>query len=197
MGIFKKKEPVPFPLTDEEFIRETLKAVDIYAKQHPDDTFNINDCIDCVMMNMEPTWRNVRLLAAYDGFSPLDDKERRALEDRVRPELRARAYNKAMSCLKGRKIQLINRATAEAVISHELRQQGCEFFFQFQTHRVKVYLRVGENSAMAFYVRFKDIREGRLTEILDAAAGIAKQISQSGLGISISTGWENYAGWIK
>lgn len=197
MGIFKKNEPVPFPLTDEEFIRETLKAVDIYAKEHPDDTFDVNDCVDRVLMCMEPTWRNVRLLAAYDGFSPLDEKEMRALVKRVRPELRARAYTKAMECLKGRKIRLINRATAEAVISHELRLQGCEFFFHFQTHRVKVYLRVGENNAMAFYVRFKDIREGRLTEILDAAAGLAEQISQSGLDLNISKGWKNYAGWQK
>lgn len=196
MGIFNKK-PCPFPLTDEEFIRETLKAANVYAKQHPDDTFNVNDCVDWVLMNMEPTWRNVRLLAAYDGFSPLDEKELRALEDRVRPELRARAYNKAMECLKGRKVGQINRATAEAVISYELRQRGCEFFFHFQTHRVKVYLRVGENGAMAFYVRFKDIREGRLTEILDAAAGLAEQISQSGLDLNISKGWKNYAGWQK
>ncbi len=196
MGIFNKR-PCPFPLTDEEFIRETLKAANVYAKQHPDDTFNVNDCVDWVLMNMEPTWRNVRLLAAYDGFSPLDEKELRALEDRVRPELRARAYNKAMECLKGRKVGQINRATAEAVISYELRQRGCEFFYQFQAHRVKVSIRVGENGAMAFFVRFKDIREGRLTGILDTAAGIAKQINQSGLNISISTGWKNLAGWQK
>lgn len=196
MGIFNKK-PCPFPLTDEEFIRETLKAANVYAKQHPDDTFNVNDCVDWVLMNMEPTWRNVRLLAAYDGFSPLDEKELRALEDRVRPELRARAYNKAMECLKGRKVGQINRATAEAVISYELRQRGCEIFYQFQAHRVKVSIRVGENGAMAFFVRFKDIREGRLTEILDAAAGLAEQISQSGLDLNISKGWKNYAGWQK
>ena len=125
------------------------------------------------------------------------EKELRALEDRVRPELRARAYNKAMECLKGRKVGQINRATAEAVISYELRQRGCEFFYQFQAHRVKVSIRVGENGAMAFFVRFKDIREGRLTGILDTAAGIAKQINQSGLNISISTGWKNFAGWQK
>lgn len=196
MGFFNKK-PCPFPLTDEEFIRETLKAATVYAKQHPDDTFNVNDCVDRVLMCMEPTWRKVRLLAAYDGFSPLDDKELKALEKRVRPELRARAYHKAMECLKGRKVGQINRATAEAVISYELRQRGCQFFFYFQTHRVKVYLRAGTNNAMAFFVRFKDIREGRLTEILDAAAGIAKQIDQLGLDLNISTGWKNYAGWQK
>lgn len=196
MGIFNKR-PCPFPLTDEEFIRETLKAANVYAKQHPDDTFNVNDCVDWVLMNMEPTWRNVRLLAAYDGFSPLDEKELRALEDRVRPELRARAYNKAMECLKGRKVGQINRATAEAVISHELRERGCEFFYQFQTHRVKVSVRVGDNSAMAFSIRFKDIREGRLTGILDAAAGLAEQISRSGLDINITKGWKNYTGWQK
>lgn len=196
MGLFKKK-PCPVPLTDEEFIRETLKAVDVYAKEHPDDTFDINDCVDRVMMCMEPTWRNVRLLASFTALSPMDDKELRALEDRVRPELRARAYSKAMACLKGRKVRQINRATAEAVISHELRERGCEFLFHFQTHRVKVFLKAGDNGAMAFFVRFKDIREGRLTAILDAAAGIAKQIGQSGLDINVSTGWKNFAGWQK
>ena len=196
MGIIKKK-PVPFPLTDEEFIRETLKAVEIYAKEHPDDTFDVNDCVDRVLMCMEPTWRNVRLLASFTDQSPLDDKELRALEKRVRPELRARAYTKAMECLKGRKVRQINRATVEAVISYELRLRRCEFFFHFQTHRVKVYLRVGGNNAMAFFVRFKDIREGHLTEILDAAAGIAKQIGQSGLDLNISTRWKNYTGWQK
>ena len=196
MGLFKKK-PVPFPLTDEEFIRETLKAADVYAKEHPDDTFDINDCVDRVMMCMEPTWRKVRLLASFTDLSPQNEKELRALEDRVRPELRVRAYNKAMACLKGRKIQQINRATAEVVISYELRERECEFFFHFQTHRVKVFLRAGEDNAMAFFVRFKDIREGRLTAILDSAASIAKQIGQSGLGINISTGWKDYTGWQK
>ena len=184
-------------MTDEEFIRETLKAVNVYAKEHPDDTFDINDCVDRVLMCVEPTWRKVRLLVSFTELSPLEDKELRALEARVQPELRARAYNKAMECLKGRKVQLINRATAEAVITYELRQRGCQFFYFFQTHRVKVYLRAGENHAMAFFVRFKDIREGRLTQILDAAAEIAKQIGQAGLEINISTGWKNCARWQK
>ena len=96
MRIFNKKKPCPFPLTDEEFIRETLKAADIYAKEHPDDTFDINDCVDRVLSCVEPIWRNARLLAALTEYSPLDEKELRELEDRVRPELRARAYKKAM-----------------------------------------------------------------------------------------------------
>ena len=197
MRIFNKKKPCPFPLTDEEFIRETLKAADIYAKEHPDDTFDINDCVDRVLSCVEPMWRNARLLAALTEYSPLGEKELRELEDRVRPELRARAYKKAMEYLKNRKARQINRATTEAVITYELQQRGCEFFFHFQTHRVKVYLRVGENHAMAFYVRFRDIREGRLTAILDAAALIAKQIGLSGLDINLSSGWKDYAGWKK
>ena len=196
MGIFKKK-PCSFPLSDEEFIRETLKVANVYAKQHPDDSFNVNDCVDRVLMNMEPTWRNARLLAAYDGFSPLDEKELRALEDRVRSELRARAYNKAIECLKGRKVRQVNQATAEAVISYELRQRGCEFVCQFQAHRVKILVRTSNVSAMTFFVSFKDIRDGRLTTILDAAAGIAEQIRISGLKVTVSTGYKDFKLWQK
>ena len=50
MRLFSKRKP--FPLTDEEVIREALKTVTEYANRNPGDKFDINACTDAVLASV-------------------------------------------------------------------------------------------------------------------------------------------------
>ena len=195
MTLFKKKTREPLALSDEEVIREALKAVTSYASKHTEEDFVLNDCVDWALAAVESVWRKARGYSPYRPIFGDDEKELSELKARIAQELRARACKKGMESLKHRKMVQINRATAEAVLSYELRQRGCEFFFEFQTHRARVYVRAGEDHALNFYIRYKDLRQDKLTEILDAAADIAHRLEQSELDPTVTGGWKNWTGW--
>ena len=194
IGLFKRFGP--FPLTDEQVIREALKATTPYARAHPDDMFVVNDCVDHVLSAVESVWRRARGYSSYRNLSRKDEKELTGLSTRVQSELRARACKKALEYKKGRIVQNINRSTAEALILYELRQRDCEFYLEFQAQRVKISIRINDNTAQTLTVKYKEIHQGRLTEILDAGMAIIKQIN-SGLSVIISTGWKDFSGWQK
>ena len=196
MRLFNKRKP--FPLTDEEVIREALKTVTEYANRHPGDEFNINACTDAVMASVTEIWMKARGYTSARALKWEDQDECSQLVSRIRMDLRARAYIKATECLKNRQIQKINMSTAEALIAYELRQRGLKFFFEWQKLRVKVSIKLDCGSAMTFIVKYKDLREGKLLDILNTIIAIVTPLNQTKGDVTVwpLTGtWKTWNGW--
>ena len=194
--LLKKREP--FPLSDEEVIREALKAVTSYASRHTEEAFVLDDAVEWALAAVESVWRKARHYFSYRPLGLADRQELEELSARIRQELRARACKKAMESLKSRKMLQINKATAEAVLTYELRRRGCEFFFEFQAYRVRVFVRAGEKHALSFVIWYKMLQqEQRLTQALDAVAAIAEQVRLSGLDLTAYGGWKDFTRWQK
>ena len=182
--MFRRKRE-PFPMSDEEVIREALKTVTDYANRHPGDQFNINDCIDNALASVKVIWKKARRYSSYQTLKWEDQDEITRLVSRIATDLRARAYIKATQCLKNRTIRQIDMATAEALITYELRKRGFKFFYVWQKLRVKVSIKLVCNSAMTFIVRYKDIREGKLPLILDEVMAVVEPIERTKVDISV------------
>ena len=196
LQLLKKREP--FPLSDEEVIREALKAVTSYASRHTEEAFVLDDAVEWALAAVESVWRKARHYYSYRPLGIADRQELEELSSRIRQELRARACKKAMESLKSRKMLQINKATAEAVLAYELRRRGCEFFFEFQVYRVKVFVRAGEKHALSFYIWYKMLQqEQQLAQALDAVAAIAEQVRLSGLDLTAYGGWKDFTRWQK
>ena len=188
----------PFPMTDEEVIREALKMVTDYANRHPGDEFNINECIDYTLGSVKRIWRTARKYSPNSALTYEDISEISILANRIATELRARSYIKATECLKNRKLLEINKTTAEALISYELRQRGFKFFFEWQKLRVKVSLQLESGNGMTFIVKYKDIREGKLQQILEDIMAIVEPLNRTKINISVwplSGSWKTWSGW--
>lgn len=176
-----------FPLSDEEVIREALKMVTDYANHHPGDQFNINNCIDYVLASVKNIWKKARHYSPYQMLKWEDQDEITQLVSRIATDLRAQAFIKATKCLKNRKIQQINMTTAEALITYELRQRGFMFSFIWQKLRVKVSIKLECGSAMTFIVKYKDIREGKLLQIMDEVMAVAEPLNKTKTNITVWT----------
>ena len=185
-------------MTDEEVIREALKTVTDYANRHPGDQFNINYCIDYTVASVKDIWKKARNYSSYKALSQEDVDEVTRLICRISTDLRARACIKAAECLKNRKILQINMATAEALITYELRQRGFMFSFVWQTLRVKVSIKLECGRAMTFIVKYKDIREGKLLQIMDEVMAVVEPLNKTKTHISVwplSRSSKNWNGW--
>ena len=195
--MFKDKRE-PFPLSDEEVIREALKTVTDYANRHPGDQFDINKCVDNALASVKDIWKNARNYSGYKTLSSEDIDEITRLKCRIATDLRARAYIKATACLKNRKIQQINMATAESLITYELRQRGFKFSFVWQKLRVKVSIILECGRAMTFIVKYKDIREGKLLQIMDEVMAVVEPLNRTKTHITVWTlsgFWKTWNGW--
>ena len=196
MHLFSKRKP--FPLTDEEVIREALKTVMEYANRNPGDKFDINACTDAVLASVTDIWMKARGYTSTRALKWEDKDEYSQLVSRIRMDLRARAYIKATECLKNRKIQQINMSTAEALIAYELRQRGLKFFFEWQKLRVKVSIKLECCCGMTFIAKYKDIREGKLLDILDTIMAIVTPLNQTKGDVTVwplSGTWKTWNGW--
>ena len=185
-------------MTDEEVIREALKKVTDYANRHPGDQFNINDCIDHAVSSVKDIWKTARHYSSYQALKLEDDDEITRLVCRINTDLRARAYIKETECLKNRKIMKINMATAEALITYELRQRGFMVSYIWQKRRVKVSIKLECGSAMTFIVKYKDIREGKLLQIMDEVMAVVEPLNKTKTHIDVwplSGSWKNWNGW--
>lgn len=195
--MFKQKRE-PFPMTDEEVIREALKTVTDYANRHPEDQFNINSCIDHAVSSVEDIWKRARHCSSGQALRREDQDELTRLTRRITTDLRARAYTKATACLKSRKFLQINMAAAEALITHELRRRGFLFSFVWQKLRVKVSIKLERGSAMTFIVKYKDIREGKLLQIMDEVMAVVEPLNKTKTHINVwdlSWSWKKWNGW--
>ena len=188
----------PFPMTDEEVINEAMKTVKEYADHHPGDDFDINECIDRTLASVKRIWRTARKYSPNQAWKWEDQDELSRLIKRTSTDLRACAYTKAMECLKNRKIRQINMATAEALITCELRKRGFKFYFNWQKLRVKVSIKLECGSAMTFIVTYKDIREGKRVQIMDEVMAVVEPINKTKTHISLwplSGSWRTWNGW--
>ena len=172
-------------MTDEEVIREALRTVTDYAKRHPDNQFDINQCIEWVLASVKGVWKRARNYAPYMTLTQEDLDELTRLVCRITPDLRTRACLKAAECQKGRKIRQINISTAEALISYELRQRGLPYHLEWQQFRVKVSIRLDHARALTFIVWFKDIREGRLHQVLEEVLAVAEALNRTSNQITV------------
>ena len=163
MNIFRK----PFPMTDEQIIREALKTVTEYADYHPGDSFQVYDCIEKTVNSVKTILRRARGYAPHQALKREDLEEINDIFNRIEAQLRERAEAKANDCLKKRKIREIDIAAAEVLLSAELRKNGLQFFFRWQKLRVRVTVRLEGDRAMTFAVKYKEIREGKLGEIME------------------------------
>lgn len=185
-------------MTDEEVIREALKTVTDYADRYPGDQFNINNCIDYAIASVKDVWKKARHYSCHQTLTWDDQDEITRLVCRITTDLRAKAYIKASNCLKSRKIQQINKATAEALITYELRQKGFMFSFIWQKLRVKVSIKLECGSAMTFIVKYKDIREGKLLQIMDEVMSVVEPLNKTKTNITVwplSGAWKMWNGW--
>lgn len=196
MNIFRK----PFPMTDEQIIREALKTVTSYEACHPGDSFNTNSCIEQTMSSVKTIWRSARFYAPHQALKREDLEEINEIYGRIGTNLRTRAEAKVMECLKRRRVREIDIATAEALIAAELRKRGHQFFFTWQKLRVKVSVRLDAGHAMTFIVKFKEIREGKLDGIIEGVMSVVDAIGKSGRDLyvwSLSGSWRNVTCWQK
>ena len=191
-GIKKRK---PFPLTDEQVMAEALKNVRSYARRHPDDSFDVNACVELVLMSIESVWRDAKGYSYHGRLSAADGGELTMLSERIRNELRIRAYNEAVKCLRNRKVQQINNVTAGAILTAELKKRGIPFFFDFQSKRVKVTLKMKKNQVLSFFVSHSDIQKGKLPYIIDEAVSIVETLDNSNLKVTVSDKWEKWKDW--
>ena len=192
----RKREP--FPLTDEEVIRKALKTVTDYSNRNPGDTFNVNVCVERTLASVHRVWREARNYSPHQALKWEDQVEFTDLIHRVTDDLRARAFAKANECLKNRKIHEINKSAADALIAYELRQRGFSFSFEWQKLRVKVSVKLECGKALTFIVKYKDIREGRLSKILDEVCAVIEPLNKSGSILSVwplSGLWKSWTGW--
>lgn len=197
MNLFENNRP-PFPLTDEQVIREALKTVTDYANRYAGDTFSVEHCIDCTVASVKDVWRRARDYAPHQALKWDDQDEIAQLLLRIRTDLRARAYIKATECLKNRKILEINKMTAEALITYELRRRGMKHFFEWQKLRVKVSIKLECGRAMTFIVKYKDIREGKLLDILGEIMAVVEPLNNTDTNITVwplTGSWNKWNGW--
>lgn len=188
----------PFPLTDEEVIRAALKKVTEYANLHPDGQFNVNDCVDYTLASVKAIWREARFYPASRALQWEDQDEIARLVCRIDTDLRARAYAQATEYLKNAKIRQISMAAAETLITSELRQRGFCFFFEWQKLRVKVSIKLECGNAMTFLVKYKDIREGRLLQVLDEVMAVVELLNRTKNNITVWSpprSWKNWNRW--
>ena len=194
----EKQERPPFPLTDEEVIDRALRTVTEYANLHPGDDFNINQCVEQTMASVKDIWKKARHVGAWQKLDWQDLDEIARLVCRIRDDLSARACIKANECLKRRKVREIDKMTAEALISYELHRRGLQYFFEWQKLRVKVSIKLECRKAMTVIIKYKDIREGKLTEIMDKLLEIAELHNKAGVQLTVwpLTGrWRKWSGW--
>ena len=170
-------------MTDEQIIREALKTVTDYSHRHPDDKFDINECIQQTIFSVERIWR-----ADHHTWRPFAGPERREMDElllRIKDELSARAYLKANACLKDRMVLRVNRTNAEALLKYELGRKGYVYFFDWQMYRVKVSVKLKNRTGMTFIVKYRDIREGKLPEILENTGKMIDDINQAAGSVSV------------
>lgn len=159
---------------------------------------NINACTDAVLASVTDIWMKARGYTSTRALKWEDKDEYSQLVSRIRMDLRARAYIKATECLKNRKIQQINMSTAEALIAYELRQRGLKFFFEWQNLWGKVSIKLECCCGMTFIVKYKDIREGKLLDILDTIMAIVTPLNQTKGDVTVwplSGTWKTWNGW--
>ena len=185
-------------MTDEQVIREALKTVTEYANHYVGDAFSVEHCIDRTVASVKDVWRRARGYAPHQALKWDDQDEIAQLLLRIKTDLRARAYIKATECLKNRKILEINKMTAEALITYELRRRGIKHFFEWQKLRVKVSIKLECGRAMTFIVKYKDIREGKLQVILDGIMAVVESLNNTGVNITVwplTGSWNKWNGW--
>ena len=194
MNLFRQ----PFPLTDEQVIREALKTVTEYSNCHPGDTFNTTCCIDQTLAAVKTVWKNARHYSPHQTLKQDDLAEITKIYNRICDDLRTRAAAKIMECLKRRRIREIDIATADALISAQMRKRGYCFFFTWQKLRVKVTIKIPGNRALIFAIKYKDIRDGKLDGIIEDVVAVVDAIVAADTEISVwplNGSWKYFTGW--
>ena len=197
MTIFKQKRP-PFPLSEEQVIREALKTVTDYANSHPEDRFDINQCMSETLASVKKIWLKARNISEFQTLCQEDLNEIASLTEKVRTELLARAYDKANGCLKNRKILQINMTTAEALITHALRQNGLKHFYVWQKYRVRVSIKMDNGKVLTAFIKYKDIQEGKLPGIMETIVQAVNIHNNAGIPMIVwemNGNWKNWEGW--
>lgn len=194
----KESSRPPFPLTDEQVIRKALMTVTRYAETFPDESFYLDECVDWTMGSIKDVWKAARGYSSHQALTREDQDEIVELFVRIGPDLRERAVEKAMECLRNRKVQKLNQTTAEAIISNELRRRGLPFHVDWQKLRAKVSIKLECGRALTFFVKYKDIEEGKLLPMLDEVFAVVEPLDKTKVHLTVSPlsgAMKNWAGW--
>ena len=113
-------------MTDAEIIKQSLKAVNEYAKGHKGSNFDVEDSVKCAVKAIEPVWRSVRFPGRI--LKPSQALELKEITSRVKPQLELQARALAYECMKKQKIESIKLTSYEAQITSELRARGYRSF---------------------------------------------------------------------
>jgi hypothetical protein len=188
----------PFPLTDEQVIREAMKTVTAYARRHPGDTFDTDECVRETVRSVETVWKKERGYLFGKRISRRDAAEYAALLARVREPLEERTRERAAGHFKRRKVQQINRITIEAVIASGLRERDQRYFFEDKQHHLQVTVMLSHGRAMSFNIADKGVAVGDLDRIIDSIARAAEAVNEVDVPVNVwlmPEGMENWNGW--
>ena len=189
----------PFPLTDEQVIREALKRVSSYARAHPGDDFNTEDCVREALRSVETVYRTAR----EGPFVKLplrrwEEAELKQILSRVEAPLEERARKKAAGIFWKRKVLQISRVTTRAVIASGLRERGLRYFFEDKQHHLLVTVMLSHGRAMSFNIADKGVAVGDLDRIIDSIARAADAVNEVDVPVNVwlmPEGMENWNGW--
>ena len=202
-GFLKRLKP--FPLTDEQVIVQALKAVPEYAKQHKGEVLDINECVKLAVNAVETVWKDVRFPGrsgrTFDRFRnrfPSEEKELKALTERVKPQLEERARALAYGCMKQQKVQEINLTAYEAMIVSELRARGYMFHFTWQKSKVLMTIKISDTLACTKEIKYSEIKRGLLPSIIADVAEAVDLLSGKNLNVSVwkmTQEWKSNTTW--
>ena len=185
----------PFPMTDEEIINRSLKAVNEYAKEHKGDNFDIEESVKCAVKAIESVWRGVR----HPGriLKPSQALELKETTRRVKPVLEQQARELAYKCMKKQKIELIKLTSYEAQITSELRARGYMFLYDWQKSKVRVTIKISDTLACTQEINYSDIKRGLLPALIADVAEIVDPLIGKNTKASVWTMSKDWNAWAK
>ena len=187
----------PFPMTDAEIIKQSLKAVNEYAKGHKGSNFDVEDSVKCAVKAIEPVWRSVRFPGRI--LKPSQALELKEITSRVKPQLELQARALAYECMKKQKIESIKLTSYEAQITSELRARGYTFLYDWQKSKVLVTIKISDTLACTQEIKYSDIKRGLLPGLIADVAETVDLLMGKNLKVSVwkmSKDWKAWAKWI-
>jgi len=175
----------PFPLSDEEVIRQALTAVTAHIKCHQHEAVNVNDCVSAALHEVISVWKRARGHRNYYVLKEKDTREIADITSRIEKDLAERALKKAGSLLKRQKIRRISAVVAEAMLDDTLGEMGLKYHIIRQTYRAKVQIKLPNNNMLQFIILYSEMAAGKTGEILNQIRTILSNLISSGRDIQV------------
>jgi len=174
-------------LTEEEIIREALRAVPEYMERiRSTGTFNLETCVYAEVKRIERLYKECMGILQHSRMTRNQIHDMDAYTSYFVPVLMEKTLPIQQRYMQQRRVSQLNAITARALIPEEFKKVGLKAEVTGQKYRAKVVVTLPATN-VRFYVRYKDIwREGIMDEVIRAVLDLKEAINRLGPGVLVS-----------